>query len=155
MSPSRRHPLPIASPLQAGPARATGGLVVLALALPFVAPGVVWAGPTAELTLTASSPTRFVGQLVVTADPGTSVDLQVPFPVRLTEQPQGFSRTFGGAGHAARLLADGRWIAQAAYRTRARSNAKPARPYIVRLMTFSRLTWPSTGPLLHAWLRPA
>ena len=67
----------------------------------------------------------------------------------------GFSRTFGGAGHAARLLADGRWIAQAAYRTRARSNAKPARPYIVRLMTFSRLTWPSTGPLLHACVRPA
>ena len=85
------------------------------------------------------------------AKPASAADTS---PVVIGAQ-NGFSRTFGGAGHAARLLADGRWIAQAAYRTRARSNAKPARPYIVRLMTFSRLTWPSTGPLLHACVRPA
>ena len=33
--------------------------------------------------------------------------------------------------------------------TRARSNAKPACPYIARLMNLSRFTCPSTGPLLH------
>src|SRR5262245_21570325 len=38
---------------------------------------------------------------------------------------------------------------QPACTTRARSKASPARPYICRLMAFSRLTWPSTGPLLH------
>ena len=34
-------------------------------------------------------------------------------------------------------------------RTRALSSSKPARPYICRLITFSRLIWPSSGPLLH------
>src|SRR5262249_2512497 len=33
--------------------------------------------------------------------------------------------------------------------TRARSSRHPARPYIDRLIVFSRFTWPSTGPLLH------
>src|ERR1700716_647003 len=32
--------------------------------------------------------------------------------------------------------------------TRARNSSKPARPYICRLIIFSRLMWPSTGPLL-------
>src|SRR5687767_15961680 len=33
--------------------------------------------------------------------------------------------------------------------TRARNRSSPARPYIARLIAFSRLIWPSTGPLLH------
>jgi hypothetical protein len=33
--------------------------------------------------------------------------------------------------------------------TRARSSSKPARPYICRLITFSRLICPSNGPLLR------
>jgi hypothetical protein len=39
--------------------------------------------------------------------------------------------------------------AHPAFRTLARSSANPARPYICRLIIFSRLTCPSTGPLLH------
>jgi hypothetical protein len=38
---------------------------------------------------------------------------------------------------------------QAAFRTPARNNTHPARPYICRLIVFSRFTCPSTGPLLH------
>ena len=41
------------------------------------------------------------------------------------------------------------------FRTRAFSSAKPARPYIERLINFSRLIRPSTGPLLHTWFSPA
>jgi hypothetical protein len=36
--------------------------------------------------------------------------------------------------------------------TRALSSSNPARPYIRRLMAFSRLICPSMGPLLHGWL---
>ena len=40
--------------------------------------------------------------------------------------------------------------AQAAKKgTRARRSTNPARPYICRLIVFSRFTCPSTGPLLH------
>src|SRR4051812_10177567 len=38
--------------------------------------------------------------------------------------------------------------------SRARSNSKPARPYIWRLIVFSRFTCPSTGPLLQRSVRP-
>ena len=34
-------------------------------------------------------------------------------------------------------------------KTRARRSSKPARPYIWRLIIFSRLIWPSTWPVLH------
>src|SRR3954470_4308903 len=44
---------------------------------------------------------------------------------------------------------------QACPSTRQRSRSNPARPYISRLMTLSRLTWPSTCPLLHGSLRAA
>src|ERR671920_638786 len=40
-------------------------------------------------------------------------------------------------------------LRQACPSTRQRSRSNPARPYISRLMTLSRLTWPSTWPLLH------
>ena len=45
----------------------------------------------------------------------------------------------------------------AAWRTRARSSWKPARPYMVRLSIFSRLICPSTGLVVHgrssaAWM---
>ena len=30
-----------------------------------------------------------------------------------------------------------------------------ARPYICRLSILMRLTWPSTGPEFHGWVRPA
>jgi hypothetical protein len=38
---------------------------------------------------------------------------------------------------------------QAAWRIRLRSRLKPARPYMVRLIVFSRLIWPSTGLVDH------
>src|SRR2546423_221248 len=44
---------------------------------------------------------------------------------------------------------------QAAQRTRVRSRSKFARPYMLRLMNLSRLTFPSTGPCLHFKLSPA
>lgn len=44
---------------------------------------------------------------------------------------------------------------QVAHSTRLRKRAKPARPYIMRLKTFSRLTCPSTGPLLHGHSKAA
>ena len=51
-----------------------------------------------------------------------------------TEQELGFSRTFreDGSAHAAS--------------TRWRKRSKLARPYMLRLMSFRRLTWPSTCP---------
>ncbi len=48
-----------------------------------------------------------------------------------------------------------RGFAYAVARTRARRNAKSARPYIVRLMTLRRLTYPSSGPVLHGSLSAA
>jgi len=66
----------------------------------------------------------------------------------------GFSRTSGDRGQFCHSAGCG-LFAQAACSTRARSSSDPARPYIVRLITFSRFTWPSTGPLLQASLRPA
>jgi hypothetical protein len=41
------------------------------------------------------------------------------------------------------------------FRTRALSRANPARPYIERLISFSRPIRPSTGPLLHGSPNPA
>src|SRR3954447_9831050 len=41
------------------------------------------------------------------------------------------------------------FLRQACPSTRQRRRSNPARPYISRLMTLSRLTWPSTWPLLH------
>ena len=38
---------------------------------------------------------------------------------------------------------------QAAWSTLLRSRPNPARPYMVRLIVFSRLIWPSTGPVDH------
>jgi hypothetical protein len=46
-------------------------------------------------------------------------------------------------------------LRQACPSTRQRSRSNPARPYISRLMTLSRLTWPSTCPLLHGSVRAA
>src|SRR3954449_11084417 len=40
-------------------------------------------------------------------------------------------------------------------RTRCRSSSKPARPYIWRLIVFSRLIWPSTGLVLQGSARAA
>src|ERR1700693_3666662 len=39
--------------------------------------------------------------------------------------------------------------------TRARSRGSLARPYMLRLMSLSRFTWPSRGPLLHGRVNPA
>ncbi len=44
---------------------------------------------------------------------------------------------------------------QLACRTRARSSLKLARPYMERFSSLSRLTWPSTGPLLHSSVNAA
>src|SRR3954465_6573690 len=40
-------------------------------------------------------------------------------------------------------------VRQAAWSTRLRSSSNPARPYMVRLIVFSRLICPSTGPVDH------
>src|SRR3989442_2048252 len=39
--------------------------------------------------------------------------------------------------------------------TRCRKRRSFARPYILLLMSFSRFTWPSRGPLLHGRVNPA
>src|SRR3954453_901249 len=39
--------------------------------------------------------------------------------------------------------------------TRRRRRSNPARPYMDRLMTFNRLIWPSTGPVLQVIVRAA
>src|SRR5690242_5349979 len=39
--------------------------------------------------------------------------------------------------------------------TRRRRRSNPARPYMDRLMTFNRLIWPSTGPVLQGIVRAA
>jgi hypothetical protein len=52
------------------------------------------------------------------------------------------------------VLASRRNFSYAA-RTRARSRANPARPYICRLSRLRRVTFPSVGPLLHVSVRPA
>ncbi len=43
----------------------------------------------------------------------------------------------------------------AARKTRCRSRSKFARPYMVRLISLSRFTWPSVWPLLHTIVSPA
>ena len=63
---------------------------------------------------------------------------------------KGFSRILGGlprgvyAGSIRRADLD-----QFLRRARARNKAKPARPYMLRLMTLHRITCPSTRPSLH------
>jgi hypothetical protein len=47
------------------------------------------------------------------------------------------------------------WLGQAAWRTRARSSLKPARPYMLRFSIFSRLIWPSAGLVVHGRSRAA
>lgn len=58
-----------------------------------------------------------------------------------------FIRTFGAAG----LLSDQALpvSVHAAWRTRWRRRSNPALPYMLRLISFRRLTCPSTGPLLQ------
>ena len=81
----------------------------------------------------------------------TAWTMRFPAPgsVLVIGEQKGFSRTFGDGGP--------RWVACCwalfvpdPSRTRARNKANPARPYICRLIIFSRFTWPSTGPLLHS-----
>ena len=60
----------------------------------------------------------------------------------------GFSRTLGDDASFLHVCSLGGRL-YAALRTRARSSSNPARPYICRLIVFSRFTCPSTGPLLH------
>jgi hypothetical protein len=61
----------------------------------------------------------------------------------------GFSRELGESGVSSSLLVTICFPFYAACSTRALKRSKFARPYICRLIVFSRLTCPSTGPLLQ------
>ena len=66
----------------------------------------------------------------------------------------GFIRTFGEevSYRMKRVVV---WSPYAGCRTRRRKRSKLALPYIERLISLSRCTWPSTGPLLQGRVRAA
>jgi hypothetical protein len=80
-------------------------------------------------------------------DPKLTPGATLPVTKDVLNPSSGLSRTFGDADQpgAGRPPSTSRYAAS----TRARSRSKLARPYICRLMTFSRVTCPSTGPLLQ------
>ncbi len=101
---------------------------------------------------------------------GAYLDERAAGDVCVIETPEGFTLRFAGEegsvpldGSPAKLM-NRIWVAMpmlemlfcyAARKTRCRSRSKFARPYMVRLISLSRFTWPSVWPLLHTIVSPA